>query len=85
MKLIIYSEILLEFKNSCAKEISQRENEFHQSCIRKNLQKWFRYVIALPFKPKKIQLYHLIICSNYETGIRETKIDYSQRMWNKKS
>jgi len=67
----------------CTDEILQRQNNF-VDLYRENLQKWFRYVLPLPFKPKKGQLYHLIICSNYEAGIRETKSHYSQRMGNKK-
>jgi three-Cys-motif partner protein len=63
--------------------ILQRQNDF-VNLYQTKLQKWFRYVLPLPFKPKKSQLYHLIICSNYETGIRETKSHYSQRMGNKK-
>ena len=64
-------------------DISKRQNNF-VNLYQKNLQKWFRYVLPLPFKPKKGQLYHLIICSNYEAGIRETRSHYSQRMGNKK-
>ena len=64
-------------------DILQRQNDF-VTLYQAKLQKWFRYVLPLPFKPKKNQLYHLIICSNYEAGIRETKNHYSQRMSNKK-
>lgn len=64
-------------------DILQRQNDF-VNLYQKKLQKWFRYVLPFPFKPKKNQLYHLIICSNYEAGIRETKSHYSQRMSNKK-
>ena len=64
-------------------DILQRQNDF-VNLYQAKLQKWFRYVLPLPFKPKKNQLYHLIICSNYEAGIRETKNHYSQRMSNKK-
>jgi len=64
-------------------DISQRQTNF-VNLYQAKLQKWFRYVLPLPFKPKKSQLYHLIICSNYEAGIRETKNHYSHRMGNKK-
>ena len=33
------------------------------------LHRWFRYVLALPFEPKKGQLYHLFFTSNYEDGL----------------
>jgi len=37
------------------------------------LHSWFRYVLPLPFAPKKEQLYHLFCCSNFEVGIRATR------------
>lgn len=43
---------------------------------KQNLLKWFRYVLALPFKPKTNQLYHLFFCSNYVDGIRATRNFY---------
>lgn len=47
-----------------------------------NLFTWFRYVLPLPFKPKKEQLYHLFFCSNYEAGINLTKRYYQWRTKN---
>jgi hypothetical protein len=41
------------------------------------LHKWFRYVLPLPFNPKKNQVFHLILCSNYEIGVRATREFYS--------
>jgi three-Cys-motif partner protein len=49
---------------------------------RKQLHKWFRYVLPLPFNPKKNQLFHLILCSNYEIGVRMTKDYYSKQTGN---
>lgn len=49
-------------------------------CI--NLFNWFRYVLPLPFKPKKDQLYHLFFCSNYEAGINITKRYYQEKTGN---
>jgi three-Cys-motif partner protein len=49
---------------------------------RKQLHKWFRYVLPLPFNPKKNQLFHLILCSNYEVGVRMTKDYYSKKTGN---
>lgn len=40
------------------------------------LHKWFRYVLPLPFAPKENQLFHLILCSNYELGVKVTKDFY---------
>ncbi|WP_415283929.1 three-Cys-motif partner protein TcmP [Candidatus Nitrososphaera sp. FF02] len=40
------------------------------------LHTWFRYVVALPFEPKKDQMYHLFMCSNYEDGASITKKFY---------
>lgn len=41
------------------------------------LRKWFRYVLPLPFNPKRDQLFHLVICSNYEAGVRMNRQFYS--------
>lgn len=57
------------------KDIFERENEFI-ALYKRNLQRWFRYVLTLPFNPKKDQIYHLIYCSNYAVGIRATKNNF---------
>jgi three-Cys-motif partner protein len=79
----LFGNTTWRLKILCTDDILRRQNNF-VDLYKENLQKWFRYVLPLPFKPKKGQLYHLIICSNYEAGIRETKSHYSQRMGNKK-
>lgn len=43
------------------------------------LRRWFRYVLAMPFAPKKEQLFHLILCSNYEAGVKRTGDFYASR------
>jgi three-Cys-motif partner protein len=48
------------------------------------LHKWFRYVLPLPFNPKANQLFHLILCSNFEVGVRMTKNAYSNKTGNPK-
>ena len=48
------------------------------------LHKWFRYILALPFTPKPKQIYHLILSSNYEAGVRATRNFYAQIMGNPK-
>jgi three-Cys-motif partner protein len=40
------------------------------------LYKWFRYVLPMPFAPKENELFHLILCSNYEAGVKVTKDFY---------
>jgi three-Cys-motif partner protein len=40
------------------------------------LHRWFRYVLPLPFKSKEKQLFHLILCSNYDAGVKVTKDFY---------
>jgi hypothetical protein len=40
------------------------------------LHRWFRYVLPLPFRPKEKQLFHLILSSNYEAGVKVTKDFY---------
>lgn len=42
------------------------------------LHRWFRYVLPLPFEPKKGQSYHLLMCSNYEEGIDITRRFYTK-------
>lgn len=51
---------------------------------RTKLHKWFRYVLPLPFNPKAGQIFHLIICSNYEVGIRRTRDAYTSISGNPK-
>lgn len=46
------------------------------------LHKWFRYVLPLPFNPKTSQIFHLILCSNFATGVRATRNFYSEKMGN---
>lgn len=48
------------------------------------LHKWFRYVLPLPFNPKGNQIFHLILCSNFATGIRATRSFYSEKTTNPK-
>lgn len=45
---------------------------------RVRLHTWFRYVVPMPFEPKKNQRYHLFMCSNYEVGASITKRFYSE-------
>ncbi len=60
------------------KEIKLVEN------YRERLHKWFRYVLPMPFSPKERQIFHLILCSNYEIGVRATRSFYSNIMNNPK-
>ena len=46
------------------------------------LNRWFRYVLVLPFNPRDEQIFHLIICSNYEVGIRMTRDAYTKKTGN---
>jgi hypothetical protein len=52
--------------------ISERENAFIE-LYKRSLHKWFRYVLPMPFNPKDKQIYHLILCSNYEAGVQATR------------
>lgn len=49
---------------------------------RDRLHRWFRYVLPLPFNPKEDQIFHLILCSNFETGVRATRNFYSLKTGN---
>jgi three-Cys-motif partner protein len=46
------------------------------------LHKWFRYVFPMPFNPKENQVFHLILCSNFETGVRATRDFYCSKTRN---
>jgi hypothetical protein len=51
---------------------------------KQRLHKWFRYVLPLPFQPKPGQLFHLILCSNFEVGVRMTREAYASMTGNPK-
>jgi three-Cys-motif partner protein len=61
--------------------IHEREKDFVE-LYREVLHKWFRYTLPLPFNPKPKQVYHLILSSNYEAGVRATRNFYAQIMDN---
>jgi three-Cys-motif partner protein len=48
------------------------------------LRAWFRYVLPLPFNPKSSQLFHLILCSNYEDGVKATRQEFAKMTDNPK-
>ena len=48
------------------------------------LHRWFRYVLPLPFNPKPRQVFHLLLCSNFATGVRATRNFYSAKTGNPK-
>jgi len=52
--------------------IYERENDFIEF-YKGNLHKWFRYILPMPFNPKARQIFHLILCSNFEAGVRATR------------
>lgn len=55
--------------------IYERENRLIE-LYRDRLHKWFRYVLPMPFNPKRNQIFHLILCSNFEIGVRATRNFY---------
>lgn len=61
--------------------VQQREKEFI-GLYRNRLHKWFRYVLPLPFNPKTNQIFHLILCSNFDTGVKATRNFYSGKTGN---
>ncbi len=63
--------------------IHERERNFLE-LYRDTLHKWFRYILPLPFNPKENQIFHLILCSNYETGVRRTREFYAGKTRNPK-
>lgn len=65
------------------KPIREREKNLIE-LYRNRLHKWFRYVLPLPFNPRINQAFHLILCSNFSTGVRATRNFYSDRTGNPK-
>jgi three-Cys-motif partner protein len=68
-----------QWRNSILRDnisIKQKQTLFMR-LYKNRLHRWFRYVLPLPFNPKEQQLFHLILCSNYEAGVRMTKDAYS--------
>jgi len=63
--------------------INEREDGLIE-LYKNRLHKWFRYVLPLPFNPKANQIFHLILCSNYEIGVRATRNFYSGKTYNPK-
>ncbi|MHA1305617.1 MAG: three-Cys-motif partner protein TcmP, partial [Candidatus Heimdallarchaeaceae archaeon] len=64
-------------------EVEERQERM-VSIYRYRLNKWFRFVLPLPFSPKENQLYHLFLCSNYEAGVNATKNFYAKKTNNPK-
>jgi three-Cys-motif partner protein len=56
----------------CEKPVHEKESDFIDS-YKVCLHKWFRYVLPMPFNPKGKQVFHLILCSNFEAGVRATR------------
>jgi three-Cys-motif partner protein len=65
------------------KPIYERETKFIELYVDR-LHKWFRYILPLPFNPKENQIYHLVMCSNFEIGIKATRGFYSKWTGNPK-
>jgi len=61
--------------------IFERENCLIE-LYRNGLHKWFRYVLPMPFNPKTDQIFHLILCSNFETGVRATRNFFCEKTGN---
>lgn len=65
----------------CEKPIETKEKILLQ-LYKNKLWRWFRYVLPMPFNPKDNQLFHLILCSNYEAGVNRTKNAYTSQTLN---
>jgi len=65
----------------CEKPIETKAKILLQ-LYKNKLWRWFRYVLPMPFNPKENQLFHLILCSNYEAGVNRTKNAYASKTLN---
>lgn len=54
----------------------ESKQKLFANLYRFRLHRWFRYVLPMPFRPKEKQLFHLILCSNYDAGVKVTKDFY---------
>lgn len=61
--------------------IEGRENALIEH-YKHRLHRWFRYILPMPFNPKENQVFHLILCSNFETGVRATRDFYCSNTGN---
>ena len=75
----------IEWRDQILKDnpIYERENSLVEIYTGR-LHKWFRYVLPMPFNPKRNQIFHLILCSNYEAGVRATRNFYCEKTGNPK-
>lgn len=62
--------------------LEEREQTFIR-LYKNRVHRWFRYVLPMPFNPKENQLFHLILCSNYEAGVATTKKIYVSKTFNR--
>ena len=60
----------------CDESVTWKERTLME-IYKTKLRKWFRYILPLPFNPKRDQLFHLVLCSNYEAGVRMNRQFYS--------
>jgi len=65
------------------KPIREREQSLIE-LYKSRLHRWFRHVLPLPFNPKTNQIFHLVLCSNFATGVRATRNFYSEKTGNPK-
>jgi three-Cys-motif partner protein len=73
----------IEWRSSILNNDSVKERERKLiDLYRERLHKWFRYVLPMPFNPKQNQVFHLILCSNYEAGVRATRDFYCSKTRN---
>lgn len=66
------------------KDLIEKKEDTLVEQYKKRLHKWFRYVLPLPFNPKDNQIFHIMLCSNYEIGIRATRNFYAKKTGNPK-
>lgn len=66
------------------KDPIKRKEDKLVDLYKERLRKWFRYILPLPFNPKNEQIFHVILCSNFETGVRATRNFYALKTANPK-
>lgn len=62
---------------------SKKKSDMEKNLVKlykRRLRKWFRFVVPLPFEPKRSQTYHVFCCSNYDVGISVIRSIYTKYM-----
>jgi three-Cys-motif partner protein len=85
-RTVLEADILFGNKEWRSHVLNNKPIEYKEKTMielyRNRLHRWFRYVLPLPFNPKINQVFHIMLCSNFETGVRMTREFYTSKTGN---